>query len=103
MEAKDGVSGESAGPLRRPHWGYSQPQILAGTWQAGGWHQKGSCLFVAQTLAELLRLFFLPPPHAASDQTPSVQKPERVSRTQNVVCELWAVKRVLDLELGSGV
>ena len=58
---------------------------------------------MAQTLAELLRLFFLPPPHAASDQTPSVQKPERVSRTQNVVCELWAVKRVLDLELGSGV
>lgn len=92
MEAEDRALGESGRSSERASLGLFIAQDPRRNLAGGGRHQKRSCLFVAQTQAELLTLLFLPPPHSASDQIPSVLEAERVSKTQNVVCELCAVK-----------
>lgn len=98
MAAKDGTLGLSSRSWEKASLGLFIAQDLHRNLAGGGRHQKRSCLFMAQTQAELLTLLFLSPPHLALDQMPSVLETTQVSKTQNVVCELCAVKRALDLK-----
>lgn len=119
---QDGGSEEEASPLifRQRAWGGGQRRALGVSSRSSEGASLG--LFIARdphrnrqagagtrsdrarvwrTQAELLTQLFLPPPHLASDQTPSALEPEWVSRTRNAVCELRTVKRAPDLQRGT--
>lgn len=100
VEAKDGALGVSSRSSERASLALFIAQDPRRNLAGSSRHQKRSCLFGARTQAELLPPLFLPPPHLASDQTPSVQEPRAVSEARNAACEPCAVRRARNLKWG---
>lgn len=67
VEAKDGALGESGRSSERASLGLFIVRDPQQNPAGRGRHQKRPCLPVTRTWAELFTLFFLPPPHLASD------------------------------------